>query len=332
MFDEGIDEMRVISLKRDDSNIKTLNATSFQKTINIDQLEFLQSRLVLTPVAVSGGEYSPYSITAAGYQDGTCDVWSLRDGHKLFTLYHGAPVSTVWISPNGELLVTICTSYLVFWCIPQDPEVTPPSRLPLRSAVVSAFFAQGEFHVNATVTQPQILEGIGFTKEEKLITQLDIRSFANNNSTILKIAQAMKGDVSDIWVVVKDDTGVILYNISQKLGLVAQMRWPHQDGDPFVSADFCDEENWTEGDPLCAQQLLLVTKGAKFMIVNLLCLSETQVVVSYKYMTSFRYEDMQQFEDTGVIVDSYFCGKSMKAMLLLQDNKRYIVCRFVCVV
>jgi len=229
-FCEEEDAKEYSEMRREDLEVyvHSAEAIASEKIPCKTQIEWLQSRLVLTPAAVGGKDSSSWA--AAGYADGTCDVWSSLNGAKMFTLQHGDPVTTVWIAASGNICLTMSSNYLCFWDIPRDRDLGQPARLPNRDPFTSRFF-QAE-SLSLELFEPEEREFSEFTLPEEL-----------QESVVLQVGNASAiSDQTSVWVVAVNDNDVLLYGVSQRHGFIKAQTWPQPENDPVISAEICGQK------------------------------------------------------------------------------------------
>ena len=196
------------------------------------QIEWLQSRLVLAPASVGGRDSSSWVST--GYADGTVDIWSSLNGAKMFTLQHGEPVTFTYVTPSGNVVISLSGNYLVYWDIPKDRDLGQPARLPNRDPWNSRFF-QAE-SLNLDLFDLDEREASEYILPEEL---QDSTIIAVGNSTAV-------GDTTSIWMVAVNEENVLLYGVSQRKGFMRAQAWPQPSDDHVVAAEICGQNKKAE--------------------------------------------------------------------------------------
>ena len=191
------------------------------------QIEWLQSRLVLAPASIGGRDSS--SWVAAGYADGTVDIWSSLNGAKMFTLQHGEPVTFTYVTPSGNVVVSLSGNYLVYWDVPKDRDLGQPARLPNRDPWNSRFFQAESLNLDL------------FDLDEREASEY-ILPDELQDSTIIAVGNATAvGDTTSIWVVAVNEENVVLYGVSQRKGFMRAQAWPQPGSDHVVAAEICGQ-------------------------------------------------------------------------------------------
>jgi len=267
-FGEEEADKEVSPLRREDLEVylHSAEALASERVPCKQQIEWLQSRLVLSPPAVGGRGATAWA--GCGFGDGTADLWSCLDfssggGGKMFTLQHGEPVRYVWISPLGHLCATVSESYLCFWDVPRDRDLGNPSRLPNREPWDSRFFQAESLSVDL------------FEPDEKELSEF-VLPLELAEAKILAIGNAAEvPDQTSVWFVAASAQQIYLYGCSQRLGFVKAMAWRQpgahfsgsglaRGGDPVVRAEITTQDREDEL-ALRAQEAVAAQVEAAFL-------------------------------------------------------------------
>ena len=234
-FGEEEDGKEVSPLSREDLEVyvHSTEAIASEKVPCKTQIEWLQSRLVLSPACMGGRDSA--SWTAAGYADGTVDIWSSLNGAKMFNLQHGEPVTFVYITPSGNIVASVSGNYLVYWDVPRDRDLGQPARLPSREPFNSRFF------------QAESLALDLFEAEEREHSEF-LLPVELQDSTVIAMGNATAvSDQTSLWIVAVNGSEVVLYGVSQRKGFMRTQAWPQPEGDEVIAAEICGQ-NLTKKD------------------------------------------------------------------------------------
>ena len=148
-------------------------------------------------------------------------------------LQHGEPVTHVWITPTGNLILSVGANYLVYWDVPKDRDLGNPARLPNREPWQSRFF------------QAESLSHELFEADERRFSEFLLPEELQE-SAIVAIGNATAvSDQTSVWIVAVNEEDVLLFGCSQRNGFVRAQVWPQPDDDLVVAAEVCHQNKKT---------------------------------------------------------------------------------------